>query len=146
MKRIFLSLVCLFLLIGTASAIPPFPPGCSSLQNVSTLALTGMTTNPNTTARWVIVNNQVTIEIDAVVATSNSTSMTLTGLPAALTPARNQYFQVLLEDNSVSTIIGLAQISGTTITFGKTANSTGGFTSSGTKGIILGITLTYNLL
>ena len=32
MKRIFLSLVCLFLLIGTASAIPPFPPGgtCSS--------------------------------------------------------------------------------------------------------------------
>ena len=27
MKRIFLSLVCLFLLIGTASAIPPFPPG-----------------------------------------------------------------------------------------------------------------------
>jgi hypothetical protein len=31
MKRIFLSLVCLFLLIGTASAIPPFPPGCSSV-------------------------------------------------------------------------------------------------------------------
>ena len=32
MKRIFLSLVCLFLLIGTARAIPPFPPGgtCSS--------------------------------------------------------------------------------------------------------------------
>ncbi len=27
MKRIFLSLVCLFLLIGTARAIPPFPPG-----------------------------------------------------------------------------------------------------------------------
>ena len=40
MKRIFLSLVCLFLLIGTARAIPPFPPGGGGFGGGASLNLT----------------------------------------------------------------------------------------------------------
>ena len=120
--------------------------GASAMkQNTATLTLTGCTTSPTTTARYNIVNGVVTLEIDAVTGTSNATTMTMTGLPSVLSPARTQYFQVYLEDAGASQM-GMVTVSGTTLVFGKTFPTPGGFTNSATaKGVPTSFVITYNL-
>lgn len=67
--------------------------------------------------------------------TSNATTMTITGLPASLTPSTFACsVPCIIEDNG-TVQLGVASLSGTTITFGKTVSGSGGFTASGTKGL-----------
>ena len=102
-------------------------------------SLTGMTGTVNVTVDWFRIGNLVGLNIQAATGTSNSTSMTLTGLPADVIPTLFSAVVPLhtLEDNSVAFHQGVASLNtGGTMTFllGDPASPTG-FTASGTKGV-----------
>lgn len=118
--------------------------------------LTGCTTSPTTTVNYTRVGNVVTLDFcgsGALIATSNTTACTITGLPAALTPARTESIMIgNMQDNSVAGLIGLIQISGTTLSLAicavsgaRVAPNGTGFTAAGTKGVSASTTLTYPL-
>lgn len=82
-----------------------------------------------------------------ITGTSNTTAMTLTGLPAACTPSVPVYVVSQVRDNG-GDYFGGAQIlaAGTAITFLTGAPlSLTGFTNSGTKGLGGGWTIEYQL-
>ena len=121
--------------------------GQSEEQVTSTATVTGCTTAPTTTVRLTRHGNNVLCVIDAVTATSNATTFTLTSaLPAAYQPARAQSITVWAQDNGADTIcsVVLAASSGT-LAFGKGSGASGGFTNSGTKGLAETIAFTYML-
>jgi hypothetical protein len=79
--------------------------------------------------------------------TSNSTAMTMTGLPAACQPSVAVWVLCTVHDNSVSNV-GAAQIAaaGSTITFYTDANlSSTGFTAANNKGLEAGWQIEYAL-
>jgi hypothetical protein len=83
----------------------------------------------------------------AITGTSNTTAMTMTGLPAACTPAAAVDRPSIATDNGTS-VIASASISaaGTTIVFSVDQPfSATGFTNSGTKGIAGGWQISYQL-
>lgn len=84
--------------------------------------------------------------VGAITGTSNTTAMTLTGLPSTYWPKaasgqRSAFCQVI--DNG-STVGGFATISTAgTITFGIGINGSTAFTNSGTKGLTANFSLVY---
>lgn len=119
-------------------------PGASG---TFTGTLTGVTGTVTGTFHYTIVGNICTVSLANsanVSGTSNATSMTVTGLPAACQPAtQNPLVPVFVEDNGVGVlaVASIAPGSGT-ITFLKAVVSgtavgfsSVGFTSSGTKGL-----------
>lgn len=110
-----------------------------------TATLTGCTTSPTVTARYVRTGNTVTIYIPSVNATSNATTCTLTGAPAAIQPARDQGFIPVVVQNNSALLIGCARMLTTgTIDLRPGAVSATSWTNTGTKGSDF-INLTYNL-
>jgi hypothetical protein len=105
--------------------------------------LTGCTTSPTTTFNWRRVGTSVTLDWPAsLTATSNTTGCTVTGVPAGLSPVRDQTGIIPVENNTVFQVGSvLLSAAGTTLNIG---NYPGPFTASGTKGIAPG-TFTYNL-
>lgn len=114
--------------------------------------LTGCTTSPTATFNY--SRNGVIMCIDCsagLTATSNTTSMTVTGMPASLTPARTQVVRCYVTDNS--TVKGArCTISGTTLTFdleqvvGAVIVPTAAFfTNTGTKGVTAGLSIRFAL-
>lgn len=98
------------------------------------VTLTGCTTAPSATARSSVREGRALLELPALSATSNATTLTLTGLPPWLIPSIAQSCIARAQDAG-SWTFAIAQVdaSGGTITFGK--NAAGGtWTSSGTKG------------
>lgn len=57
-----------------------------------TVTLTGCTTSPTATAVWARIGNLVILALPALTGTSNTTSMTMTGLPTEIQPSRDQLF------------------------------------------------------
>ena len=112
-----------------------------------TITLTGFTSTVTGTAVYSLTNNVVTLFIPPLTGTSNTTALTGSGLPAAITPATNHLgFPCIVQDNS-SVIPNQQRVdvnSAGTLTFYTTVVSTT-FTNSGTKGIPAGVNLTYNL-
>jgi hypothetical protein len=111
---------------------------------------TGFTGSVTGTVYWTRAGNAVTMTLPAVTGTSNSTAMTMTGIPATIQPgstagALNNLAQ--LEDSGTTAQAGtLVSVSGGTATFYKAGSATG-FTNSGTKGTgATAMTFTYNLL
>jgi hypothetical protein len=118
--------------------------------------LTGMTGSTTGTVSWCRYGNRVQLYFNSTIqGTSNSTSMTMTGLPAALQPAHSNVSQVVseIEDNGVAShgvavftaasgtvTFQLSQVSGSKIITSSTA-----FTNSGAKGILSGCRLDYYL-
>lgn len=100
-----------------------------------TITGTGFASAPTGTARWSRIGNLVILYLPAITGTSSGTGFTMTGLPAAITPARDQRVpNVQVTDNS---ILGAGSLKiGTdgviTIGFGLTA-LLGLFTALGTK-------------
>lgn len=112
-------------------------------QGTFTATLTGCTTSPTVTARFVSRGGQVTLSIPANTATSNAASCSVTGLPSGLYPARAQnVIGPLL--NSGAEVNGLVTVR----TDGIIALSNGvngnAFTASGVKGH-RELTITYQL-
>lgn len=115
-----------------------------------TATLTGCTTSPTVTVKYVRIGKAVTLDIPSVSATSSSSSATLTGLPAGLKPSGSyQTMMVGVYDNGNAKAGGI-QISAGDGTMSLTINtgttySTNGFTTSGTKGLPFDHAITYTL-
>lgn len=83
----------------------------------------------------------------AASGTSNSTAMTLTGLPINCRPANNVIVPCMLLDNGVAKGGWALVATSGTITFGiGIDNNASGFTGSGTKGVNTGWVLVYPLI
>ncbi len=116
--------------------------------------------NPSGTIKWERQGTQVTVWCDANITgtASNNTTISCSGLPAAITPSSTrQVACVGLESGSSTGVCGLlgsAQItSGGTIIIGLaepistgvTPIQTGNFQNSGTCGLLAGWSITYSL-
>jgi hypothetical protein len=110
----------------------------SETTGTFTATVTGMTAGTTGTVRYTRTGKTVTLYIPGITGTSNTTSQcTMTGLPAIITPQRQQAVLGTFTDNG-SQGLALHQVtaSGTIFANRFTAiNSiTGGVTGSGTKG------------
>lgn len=125
-----------------AAALVDMTPDTGSFTG----ALTGFAANQNVSCHWVRMGNVVMLFLAGITAASTATTMTMTGLPAAITPASAFTVPCILEDNGNIALDGanFAASSGT-ITFGKAIGFSGGFTASGTKGIGANQWLSYAL-
>jgi len=120
--------------------------------NTFTATLTGYASGPTGTITYKKVGNLVTLYATAaILGTSNSTGLGMTGLSAAVTPTQTQVVRCdCMTDNSAR-ISGSAQVgSNGVITFladtvtGALINSSAtGFTGSGTKGLSANWSITY---
>ena len=114
--------------------------------------LTGFGSNPTGTVSYAKRGNTVTLWMDdaEIIGTSNATTMTMTGLPAAVRPASAVQAFCPLRNNSNSLRFGKAIISasGATITFMLQDSdffSASNFTASNSKGITAGWSITYRV-
>jgi hypothetical protein len=107
--------------------------------------LTGCTTSPTATFNWERTGNIVTIYCAAgVTATSNAATMTITGTNAPSSGASSGCsVACFVEDNGTIQLGSGVQPNGGNLTFGKGSSASGGFTSSGTKGLPANWTITY---
>lgn len=119
-----------------------------------TATLTGMSSVTTGTLSYNLQGNLVTLYTTAnITGTSNSTSFTITGLPAAITPATgpcDAFFPDDVFDNGGTGTVGVASVgSGGSIVMGKLASASppviqnSGWTASGTKGLGVGWQITY---
>lgn len=101
-------------------------------------------TPPSGTFTWHRKGNQVTLNFPTISGTSNATTFTITGMPAALAPTSTQVMPCRVRDNG-NWAFGLFKIvgGGSTITIDEDAGA-GAFTNSGTKSLGQG-TVTYLL-
>jgi hypothetical protein len=126
--------------------------GASSSNGSFTGTTTGIAGTPTNTCYYSINGKTCTITLGTVTGTSNANSFTITGLPSACQPARNQYVPVSplgFENNTViapaaTNFDVLVTASSGTITF-LSANSAAGWTASGTKGVANPVSFTYLL-
>jgi hypothetical protein len=116
--------------------------------------LTGYATPPTGTVSYVVFANSAgtgklcTLRVGTTITgTSNATSFTMTGLPAACTPTDDVYVTTVVSDNSTE-VVATATIaaSGTTITFAcDQPFSAAGFTAANNKALVAGWSITYPL-
>lgn len=133
-------------IVGNGRLIRLFP-GISGQSFTGTL--TGMTAGTTGTVRYIINSRTVVTLQAAFTGTSNSTAMTMTGLPSQIIPPTiGTIAPCLIEDNGNGNLIGWASINTVgVITFALGANPNfSGFTGSGVKGLPSGWTITYPLL
>lgn len=107
-------------------------------EGTYTATLTGVSGSVTGTARYVRVGKHVTLYMPTLVGTSNATTCTVTGAPASIRPARQQYFPINDFGDNGAVYSGIAAM-GTSGTLGfafwqtaTTFQTT--FTSSGVKG------------
>lgn len=112
-----------------------------------TATLTGVDASVTGTARYVKLGNFVSLTIPSLSGTSNATTCTISGLPAAIQPTNDAgYVAIGVTDNGV-TVVGLAAIiaAGSVITlYPSLTGLASGWTNSGTKGF-LGFILNYQI-
>lgn len=114
-----------------------------TFQETFNATLTGCTTTPTVVGRYSVSNGQVVISIPANVATSNSTSCTVTGLPGGAWPAREQITTGSYFNDGIEVTGTLRVTTGGVIVLSNGAYGTA-FTSSGLKGH-RGLTISYML-
>jgi hypothetical protein len=129
--------------------------GAGSTNGTFTGTMTGITGSPTSTGSYSVSGKTVTLSFAAQTGTSNATSFTITGLPAAIQPATGQYgsTNVGFTDNSVANKLGGIFVSaGGVATFYLVTDNitviTGGasnWTASGTKGFSGQLTFHYSL-
>jgi hypothetical protein len=113
--------------------------------------LTGMTAGTTGTVNYTVSNGICSLYITAdILGTSNASTMTMTGLPAAVQPAAVRLTLCgNIQNSSGTTYMGSASIAGGTITFllatGAPVQISNTFTTSGGKGLNAGWTVTYPL-
>lgn len=114
-----------------------------------TITYTGMTAGVTGTASWARMGNVVVLTLPAATGTSNLSTFTATGLPAAIQPGSltQQVAVANCENTGTVGAVCQAQISSAsgTITM-LLAGASGGWTTSGVKGIAAASSITYSLL
>jgi hypothetical protein len=135
---------------GTLNATGLYVNGVNQNQSGTfTGTLTGCATAPTATFNYAIAGNTATIYLLAgFAATSNATTCTVTGLPAALTPANSVFVSATCIENNGTIGNQAAAVSGTTLVLSNTVaagNAAGAFTATGTKGLSGGFSMTYPL-
>jgi hypothetical protein len=117
-----------------ASAAPAARTNLGYVAGSFTATGTGFTVAPTCTVFYEIWGQMVVCHIvGGVSGTSSATGLTLTGWPAAITPARTQNVIARVADNGGASVYALAQVNTTNImTFFATAAG-GSFTAAGTK-------------
>jgi hypothetical protein len=104
---------------------------------------------------YTVANGRVTLRVAGATFTSAASGLTLTGMPAMLTPLSTQVLPCYLTDNTAAGVLGAAavQVSGGQIVFslastsaisGRAQLSTTAFTTSGNKGLA-SWSITYEL-
>jgi len=94
--------------------------------------ITGCATAPTVTCKFTKIGNSVTLRVPALSAASNATTLSLTGLPAAIQPATggvqtSAIGGILDSSSATGDFLGTCSVSGGTLTFLKfigTANGT----------------------
>ncbi len=140
---------------GTSFRVIGTTAGTNATTGSFTATLTGFASNPTGPVYYRIVNgvcSLVTALGGSILATSNAATMTMTGLPTVCFPGGGPRVPCMLENNSLPDILGEAVVGNTgVITFQISTGTSpiqcasNGFTSSGTKGIQQGWTITYPL-
>jgi hypothetical protein len=147
-----------FAVNGTTSpTIQGWGPNVGALADMTpdtgsaTLTGTGFSgTAPTCTLTWRRQGTQITVNIAGLSGTSNATTFTLSGIPAAIQAAVAQNSTVVTaEDNTVQTYAVIGVSSTGTWTINKIANGGAGnglaaWTAAGTKGL-LACSFTYEL-
>jgi hypothetical protein len=95
---------------------------------------TGFTAGVTATAQYVRVGKLATLRLPDLSGTSNATTMTVTGLPAAMSPTAVIRQPVVIQNNGAYAL-GMMQITGTTIDVFSTGGFTG-FVATGAKALI----------
>jgi hypothetical protein len=104
---------------------------------------TGCTTDPAPTIRYSASGSVVVLQLPSTTATSNATTFTLTGAPAAIRPARSQTLLCRTQDSGTTQLSIATLDTAGVITFGY--GVTGAvYTNTGTKGFSAA-SLTYSL-
>lgn len=126
--------------------------GAASVDTgTATATLTGMTSATTFTLGYRVIGNVAYLFVSSGTSsgTSNSTSMTLTGLPAAVVPVHDRSGGMPVTDNGPKNAMWVISGGATTITFYQCATgscSTTGFSAgSTTKGPITGWQISYPL-
>lgn len=98
--------------------------------------LTGGTTSPTVTIAYIKRGNNVAIQMATnLTATSNAVTKTITGMPAAIRPARDVYGLVGCTDNSGTNAVGQFVIKTTGVIEVYPTPARGNWTGSGTATI-----------
>lgn len=141
----------------TAPILQGFGPTAAGLVDMTpdkgtfTITYTGMTAAVTGTAVWSRNGNQVILFFPVATGTSNATTCTATGLPAAITPTRVQWMPASVNgsglDSGASIPITPRINTDGTVTFSVNGNTggTAGFTATGTKGVANAFSVTYLL-
>lgn len=120
---------------GLTASLAELNTSVGNLSGSYTATSTGMVVEFTTTVYYRVVGNVVHLEArdTGMTATSDATTFTLTGAPAAIRPASTTGFTMcLVVDNSAATVGKIQMNSSGTIIIEK---STGVFTTSGAKKI-----------
>jgi hypothetical protein len=125
-------------------------PSNLGVSGLFTGTLTGMTGSVTGQIDYFLEPHQVTLTrsggLSNITGTSNTTAMTMTGLPVAIRPKFNvASLCASISDNGNGVACAVTVSSAGVISFGIIANPIAVFTNSGTKGIIAGWSLTYPL-
>jgi hypothetical protein len=136
----------------STTAITGFGPVASAMVNMTpdastfTGTLTGMTTTVTNTCVWSRQGNQVTLYFGTGTGIGNVGSLTMTGIPAAIQPARAQSMTIpsfCMNDVGVvgTNNYGVTISAGTATFFVNGSSST--WTAASAKGISVAFTVTY---
>ena len=107
--------------------------------------LTGCTTAPTQTVNYTKIGNSVTVSLASAdtTGTSNATTKTITGMPAAVRPTRTVIFYASMIDNGGAAAIGVVTVASSgVISFFQGAGAAA-WTNSGTWTLTGGLTMTY---
>jgi hypothetical protein len=116
--------------------------------------LTGMTSATTGTVHWRRAGDVVTLYApSAIIGTSNTAAMSLTGLPAALASAQPRTVPCVVEDNGNTTVLAMASVDATpqvsfnllTVSGSQVLSGAPSFTSSGAKGLPGGWSISYSV-
>jgi hypothetical protein len=114
-----------------------------------TATLTGCTTSPTTTGRYITIGGTVNIIWDAgasgLSATSNTTACTVTGIPAEARPGRSVNVGARSKNNSAAWVAALAIVDTAGVITLYNGMDTAVFTNAGTKGFGC-LAIAYNML
>lgn len=139
---------------GTGVAITTDGNDLTAFAGTFTATLTGYAANPTGTVNYVQIGRLVHMWITAGISgTSNATALTMTGLPARITPANPHFCRCTSITNNGADFLGGASVantgiisftldlvSGTNIVASSTA-----FTAAGTKGLQTAWSITYGI-